>query len=140
MICSTLSTDMRKDYILFLNKYFDKLYLVKNTNISGDKNISGNVSCIAGIGFKLLNKKDKNKFQEIYDELQDYIIDTIMGNNINILNKKIRQDKYIFKPIRREDSIQFIHKLFELDIDKQYKIDFIKKINIFHKKLFEKII
>jgi len=139
MICSTLSTDMRKDYILFLNKYFDKLYLVKNTNISGDKNISGNVSCIAGIGFKLLNKTDKNKFQEIYDELQDYIIDTIMGNNINILNKKIRQDKYIFKPIRREDSIQFIHKLFELDIDKKYKIDFIKKINIFHKKLFEKI-
>lgn len=139
MICWTLSTDMCKDYILLLNKYFEKIYLVKNTDISGNTNISGNMSCIVGIGFKLLNKTDKNKFQKIYDELQDYIIDTIMGNNINILNKQLRHDKYIFKPIRREDSTHFIHKLFNLEMDKKEKQKLIKKINSFHQKIFEKI-
>ena len=132
MSCWTLSTDICKDYILLLTKYFDKIFLVKKIDVSG------NISYLVGKGFKLLSDADKNKFNKVHNELNEYITKTLYGDRINIFNKKTRKEKYVFKPMRREDCGNFIHKLFNLDIDKKYKKNLIKKVNDFHRELFEK--
>ena len=132
MFCWTLSTELHNEYILFLSKYFNKVYFIKNPNIQG------NISYLVGDGFKLINKSDLNKINNIYDKLLEYISDSLLGTKINIKDKKIRREKYVFKTIHREHSFEFIHKLFNLEMDKKEKQKLIKKINSFHQTLFEK--
>tara|TARA_B110000483_G_scaffold156428_1_gene185728 strand:- start:1207 stop:3510 length:2304 start_codon:yes stop_codon:yes gene_type:complete len=132
MFCWTLSIELHNEYILFLSKYFSKVYLIKKPNVQG------NVNYLVGENFKLLNKSDLNKINKIYDELKEYISESLFGNKLNIKDKKIRKDKYIFKTIYKEHSFNFIHKLFNLEMDKKEKDKLIRKINNFHQKLFEK--
>ena len=133
MFCWTLSTELHNEYILLLSKYFNKIYLIKKPNIEG------NISLLVGEGYKVLNKVDLDKINKIYDELKEYISESLFGNKLNIKDKKIRKEKYIYKAIAKGGySIEFIHKLFNLEMDKKEKDKLIKKINNFHQKLFEK--
>lgn len=132
MFCWTLSTKLHNEYILLLSKFFDKVFYVKN------KNLPGNTSYLVGKNFHLLNKTDLNKINTIFDELKSYINESFFGTRLNVKDKKIRKEKYILKTIHKEDSENFIHKLFNLDMDNSEKDKLIKKINNFHNKLFEK--